>query len=149
MYEGSDYLKIKAIIDNNVILDVFQNREPFVQHSSKVLRLVETNRLKGFITANSITDIYYVLNKFIKDKEKLYSIVEILLRLVDIIDVTALDVKEAFHPDVADFEDELICVCAKRAKIDYIITRNKKDFRQSPVKAITPEEFLNKFYDNL
>ena len=101
-------MKIKAIIDNNIILDVFQNREPFVQHSSKVLRLVETNRIKGFITANYITDIYYVLNKYIKDKEKLYFVVEILLRLVDIIDVTALNVKEAFHPGVTDFEDELI-----------------------------------------
>ncbi len=140
---------MKAIIDNNVILDVFQNREPFVQHSSKVLRLVETNHLKGFITANSITDIYYVLNKYIKDKQRLYSIIEILQKLVDIIDVTALDIKEAFHSGVIDFEDELICVCAKRAKVDYIITRNKKDFTHSSVKAITPKEFLNEFYDNL
>ncbi len=140
---------MKVIIDNNVILDVFQNSEPFVQHSSQVLRLVETNHLKGFITANSITDIYYVLNKYIKDKHKVYSIVEVLLKLVGIVDVTALDVKEAFHSSFNDFEDELLCVCAKRAKVDYIITRNNKDFTKSSVQAITPEEFLNEFYDNL
>ncbi|MDK2821768.1 MAG: hypothetical protein PWP31_1733 [Clostridia bacterium] len=140
---------MKTIIDNNVILDVFQNREPFVQFSSKVLRLVETNQIKGFITANSITDIYYVLNRYLKDKQKLYKVIDILLQLVDIIDVTAKDVRKAFHPGVHDFEDELICVCAERAKIDYIITHNTKDFTNSPIPAITPEDFLTKFFEHL
>ncbi|MCD5406903.1 MAG: hypothetical protein LRZ99_04360, partial [Desulfotomaculum sp.] len=46
---------MKIIIDNNVLLDVFQNRVSFVQFSSQVLHLVEINQIKGFITANSIT----------------------------------------------------------------------------------------------
>ena len=35
---------------------------------------------------------------------------------------------------------------AKRQKAEYIVTRNEKDFRQSPVTAITPAKFLEKFY---
>jgi len=140
---------MKTIIDNNVILDIFQNRDPFVQFSSKVLRLAETKQIKGYITANSITDIYYVLNRSLKDKQKLYTAIDILLQLVGIIDVTSKDVRKAFHPGVCDFEDELICVCAQRAKIDYIITRNAKDFKDSPIPAITPEDFLAKFFPNL
>ncbi|QTL99752.1 PIN domain-containing protein [Iocasia frigidifontis] len=137
---------MKIVIDNNVILDVFQNREPFVKSSSKVLRLVETKQIRGYITANSVTDIYYVLNRGLKNKQKLYSIMEILLKLVDIIDVTARDIYKAFHPEVIDFEDELIYVCAERANIDYIITRNKKDFTNSTITVITPEEFLTSFF---
>ncbi len=137
---------MKIVIDNNVILDVFQNREPFVQFSSKVLRLVETKQVKGYVTANSITDIHYVLNRSLKDKEKVYDAIDTLLQLIDIIDVTAKDVRKAFHPDVIDFEDELISVCAERVKIDYIITRNTKDFINSPVPAINPEDFLTKFF---
>ncbi|KKM11029.1 hypothetical protein SY88_10665 [Clostridiales bacterium PH28_bin88] len=140
---------MKTIIDNNIILDVYQNREPFVQFSSQVLRLAETKQIKGYITANSITDIHYVLRRSLKDKQKLYTAIDILLRLVDIIDVTAKDIRKAFHPEVSDFEDELICVCAERAKIDYIITRNTKDFTNSPVPAITPEDFLTKFFKHL
>ena len=140
---------MKIVIDNNVILDVFQNREPFVQFSSKVLRLVETKQIKGYVTANSITDIHYVLTRSIKDKEKVYEAIDVLLQIIDIIDVTAKDVRKAFHPDVIDFEDELISVCAERAKIDYIITRNTKDFTNSPVPAITPDDFLTKFFDHL
>jgi len=140
---------MKIIIDTNVILDVFQNREPFVMYSSKVLRLVETKQLKGYITANSVTDIHYILNRSIKDKEKLYSVLDILLKLVEIIDVTAKDIKKAFHSKANDFEDELISVCAERSNIDYIVTRNIKDFSHSSVPAITPEDFLTKYFDEL
>ncbi len=140
---------MKIVIDDNVILDIFQNREPFVQFSSKVLRLVETKQIKGYVTANSITDIYYVIRRSLKDKEKVYTAMDILLQLIDIIDVTAKDVRIAFHSDGGDFEDELISVCAERTKIDYIITRNTKDFTNSPVPAITPEDFLTKFFEHL
>lgn len=137
---------MKIVIDNNVILDVFQNREPFVQFSSKVLRLVETKQVKGYVTANSITDIHYVLSRSLKNKEKVYDAIDTLLQLIDIIDVTAKDVRKAFRSNVIDFEDELISVCAERVNIDYIITRNTKDFINSPVPAITPEDFLTKFF---
>lgn len=137
---------MKIVIDNNVILDVFQNREPFVQFSSKVLRLVETKQVKGYVTANSITDIHYVLSRSLKDREKVYDAIDTLLQFVDIIDVTAKDVRKAFRLGVIDFEDELISVCAERFKIDYIITRNTKDFTNSPVPAINPEDFFTKVF---
>ncbi len=140
---------MKIVIDNNVILDVLQNREPFFEFSSKVLRLVETNHARGYITANSITDIYYILNRSIKDKEQVYIYMNTLLELIEIIDVTAKDVKKALHPEVIDFEDELISVCANGASIDYIITRNNTDFTSSSVPALTPEDFLDKFFENI
>ena len=59
---------MKIMIDNNVILDLFQNREPFVEFSSKVLRLVETNHVEGYITANSITDNVKVVFIFKREK---------------------------------------------------------------------------------
>lgn len=42
----------------------------------------------------------------------------------------------------ADFEDCLVARCAEKIKADYIITRNVKDFRDSAVEAITPEELF-------
>jgi len=139
---------MKIIVDNNVILDVFQNREPFVELSSKVLRLVETKHVIGYITANSITDIYYVLNRF-TDKKETYKYMNILLELIEIIDVTATDIKKALHPEVIDFEEELISVCANNSGIDYIITRNTQDYKNSPVPALTSEDFIKKFFENI
>ena len=44
--------------------------------------------------------------------------------------------------EFSDFEDCLQDECAKGIGADYIITRNVKDFEQSKVPAITPEQFL-------
>lgn len=68
------------------------------------------------------------------------------MELVDVLDVTGRDVREALRTDATDFEDELICVCAKRWEMDYIITRNKKDFVHCAVDSMTPEAFLEKFH---
>jgi predicted nucleic acid-binding protein len=133
---------MKILIDNNVIIDVFQNREPFVKHSSKILELCEKNIIEGFITANSITDIFYILKRSIKDVSKIYNYIELLLEIVQIIDVTSNDVYKAIENKRKDLEDDLIYVCSEKNNIDYIITRNEKDFKLSKVKPMTPEEFL-------
>jgi predicted nucleic acid-binding protein len=138
---------MKIVIDNNVLLDVFQERKPFVQFSASILRLVETKQVKGYITANSVTDIYYILSRTIKDKQKLFNTIDTLLQLLEVIDVTAKDIKKAHRPEVIDFEDELICICAQRAKINFIVTRNTKDFVNSPIPALTPEDFLTLYFE--
>ena len=40
-------------------------------------------------------------------------------------------------------EDALVSAIAARCHMDCIITRNTQDFRESPVKALTTQEFLN------
>ena len=42
----------------------------------------------------------------------------------------------------ADYEDAVVAAAAKKAQCAYIITRNKRDFANSPVPALTPGEFL-------
>jgi hypothetical protein len=64
----------------------------------------------------------------------IFSIIE--LKPNDLILATDLDFK--------DYEDALQSVCAKRIKADFIIARNTKNFKNSPVKAITPEQLLEK-----
>ena len=55
------------------------------------------------------------------------------------------DVKKAFQSEMLDFEDALIAYSAASAGIDIIITRNKKDYKNSPITVLTPEEFLRDF----
>ena len=138
---------MKILIDTNVLVDVFYNREPFVHDAQKVLNLVEVHQVQGFITANSVTDLHYVLMRALKDKEVVKEAMRVLLALVKIIDVTGEDIRKAFLLDGKDFEDDLQCVCAERAKMDYIVTRNVKDFGSSKVPAIEPENFLAMFFE--
>ncbi len=45
---------------------------------------------------------------------------------------------------MTDFEDAVQAFCAKTAGAKIIITRNIQDYRLSPVKAVTPKEFLDR-----
>ena len=42
----------------------------------------------------------------------------------------------------ADFEDSMQNESALFAEVDYIITRNKKDFEKAAIPVVTTEEFL-------
>ena len=137
---------MKILIDTNVIIDVYQNRKDFVDNSAKVLKLSENRKVTGYITASTITDIYFILSRHIKDRQQLKSLVQKLLSSVTLADVMAKDVTDSFDLVIEDFEDALLAQCAKRLKIDYIVTRNTKDFVNSPISAITPDDFLEKFF---
>jgi len=137
---------MKVTFDTNVIVDVYLDREPFSAYSASVLKLSESGRISGAVTASSVTDIYYILGRYIKDAVLLKQLVMKLLTAVEITDVLGRDVTKAFVLHVSDFEDALVAQCASRAKCAYIITRNGKDFENSPVPAISPEDFLDRFF---
>ena len=136
---------MKILLDTNIIIDILAKREPFLADSARILRMSEEGQIDAFITANSVTDIIYILRKYIQDRAVLKFTVQSLLSIVDVVDVLKSDILKAFELDFKDFEDALQVRCAKRIKADYIITRNLPDFIQSPIPALPPEEFLQNF----
>jgi len=133
---------IKALIDTNVILDVALKREPFFKDSSRIFECIDDQSLEGYITASSITDIYYIASK---QRDKLLAR-SFLLNLIQILEIIGVDkdiVIQALESDMADFEDAIQAFSAKYNSIDLIITRNKADFANSGIKAMEPLEFIH------
>jgi hypothetical protein len=60
----------------------------------------------------------------------------------EIIEVNAGILKSALASEISDYEDAVIESSSVEKKIEYILTRNIKDFKKSIVSAITPEELL-------
>jgi predicted nucleic acid-binding protein len=54
---------MKIFIDTNVLLDVLIEREPFYKDSAVVWTMVEKNLVKGYISAISVNNIYYISKK--------------------------------------------------------------------------------------
>ena len=133
---------MKVMIDTNIILDVLLDREPFAENSSKILTLCEKNILNGIISASSITDIFYIVRKYLHSTEETYNVIDQILKIVNICDVTELNVKKAFSEHSKDFEDCLLAVCAKSNQCSCIITRNKKDYLDFDILTYTPDEYL-------
>lgn len=134
---------MKILIDTNVILDVLCNRKEFVDDSLKVFKHCEANQITGCISALSVPNIVYIMRKEL-DGEKIKEILTTLTSLFTVIDLRESDLTKAADLDFSDYEDALQSVCATRAKVNYIVTRNIKDFRNSTVPAIKPSELFDR-----
>ena len=132
---------MRVLIDTNVILDVLCEREGFAETALHIFRLCEIKRLDGIVSALSIPNIVYIMRKEL-DKNRIAAVVERLSLIFTIADLTAADLTQAAKLGFDDFEDALQAACAKRVKAERIITRNTKDFKESPIPAITPVEFI-------
>jgi predicted nucleic acid-binding protein len=137
---------MNVLIDTNIILDVLGRREPFAKNSTTILMLAAKGKSTAAITANTIMDIYYLTKKHLKNHEAVKNALLNLIEILEVVDITKADCLKAFDLPVNDFEDALLAHCAIRVKADYIITRNVKDFTGSLVSAITPDEFLSRFF---
>ena len=132
----------KVLIDTDVILDFFFDRKPFSDHAAQILALCESNEITGFITSVIISNVYYLLRqtapheKVIKKLQQLTSIIEVLTTDKTII-------IKALNSGFKDFEDALQNFSAEiSGDIDIIITRNIKDFKNSSLGILTPENYL-------
>jgi predicted nucleic acid-binding protein len=102
--------------------------------------------IKGYITASSITDIYYILKKQIDDNIA-RSFIADLIEIVDVITVDKNLIIDALHYQIKDFEDAIQVAAANCNGLEIIVTRNKDDFKNCNVAIYTPKELLalNKF----
>ena len=135
---------MKLLIDTNIVLDALMKREPWVESAAALLFAVAEQKVQGCITASTFTDIYYLLRKRIGSKEQAKQALLDLVAVLDVLDVSGTDCERAFELPMPDYEDALLAYCGKRHKVDYIVTRNLKHFKASPVKAVCPEEILKR-----
>lgn len=135
---------MKVLIDTNVILDALIARSQFKDDAEQLFLIAADDYIVACITASSVTDIYYLLSKYLKSKVESKTILQKLFALFTILDVTGMDCERAMELPMLDYEDALIAACANRNKIDCIVTRNLKDFVSSPVRTLSPADFLAK-----
>jgi predicted nucleic acid-binding protein len=116
---------MKALIDTNIILDALLSREPFNKAAEQVILAAAREEYEGFITANSVTDIVYILRKHL-EREKLKDAMLKLMDIMEVLDTTKTDCRLAFDGSLSDYEDALLVETAKRAHLDYIVSRDKQ-----------------------
>ena len=130
---------MKVLVDTNIIVDALTSRQPWNEHAEKIFFMAASHTAKMYITANTATDIYYLLRKYLKYSVAAKQIMSKLYSLFGILDVTANDCINALSSSISDYEDAVIEQTAVSAGLDYIITRNQKDYIPSSIPALLPE----------
>jgi len=130
----------KLFLDTNIIVDLIANRKPFSKYSIEIFKKAEEKKIKLFTSSHSIATTHYLLKKYLEEK----ILRDVLYNLLDYVTVIAVDtdvLKKGLRSKHKDFEDSIQILCASTIeKIDCIVTRNTKDFRDSEILVLTPDE---------
>lgn len=128
------------LVDSCVILDVLLTRKEFFDESAKIFRLAGSGKINAYITSNSVTDIFYACHKVSHDIKASKAAIKTLIEVFTVIDVNGTDCTKALESKMNDFEDALLVEAGIRNSMDFIITRNIKDFKESAIPAILPSQ---------
>lgn len=139
---------MRILLDTNIILDIALKRDTFYNNSVKVFKLIDNRNLFAFISATTITDIYYIAKKQ-TGHEKSIEFIRGLLKFAEPLSVDKEIIIGALESKINDFEDAVQSSVAIENDLDFNVSRNVKDYLGSTVKTVTPEEFISLQKDNL
>lgn len=135
----------KLFIDTNIIIDWVCRRSPFDKASAILFSLIENEELKACTDTLVLATCYYLFSKSANPKRAR----EIISQVRNLFYLNKVDDKifdKALKSSFRDFEDAVHYYAAIDAKVDFIITRNQKDYKISRIKPLSAEEYLS-FYN--
>lgn len=135
----------KVFLDTNIIVDLIADRRPFSKYAIEIFNNAEEKKIQIFTSSHSIATTHYLLKKYLDEKP----LREVLSTLLDYLTIVPIDLdilKKGLRSKHKDFEDALQILCASSIEnMDCIVTRNTKDFKDSEILVLTPDELCLKF----
>lgn len=134
----------RVFLDTNILVDLIADRKPFSKHAIEIFKSAEERKTQLFTSSHSIATAHYLLKKYVEEKD-LRDILSNLLEFLDVIPVDLDVLKKGLRSNHKDFEDAIQIICASSITgIDFIVTRNTKDFKTSNIAVLTPDEMCLK-----
>jgi predicted nucleic acid-binding protein len=129
-------------IDTNVVIDFLADRRPFSVDAARLFDLAIEGKTRIYISAVSYNNIYYILRQSLTNNATI-KLLEELAGITEITDVTNDVIRKSLKTDFKDYEDAIQYNCALSIPgIDFIVTRNGKDFKKSVISILTPAEAM-------
>ena len=130
----------KIFLDSDVLLDLALKRPDFVLPVLNIIDLIQNGKLKAVTSAVVFINVQYFLNKYNRpNKTALLNNVRSILNIITV-DEDIID--KALKSGITDFENAVQYYAALTANVDFIITRNIKDYKKATIPVLTAEQFL-------
>ncbi len=131
----------RALLDTNVILDLFLDRAPFADDAAALWQANEDGRFEGYISAITPVNLFYIARKFKGVATARQAVAEIVAAWrVCSLDQTMLQLALALP--FTDYEDAVQHASATASKLEAIITRDPTGFAGATLPVFSPTEFL-------
>ena len=132
----------RLLIDTNIVIDLLSKREKFYDEAAELFSRADKKELTLAISSLTFANTNYILTK-LKSAKKAREILRKFKVLVEVLSLDDKITELALSDDnFPDFEDGLQYYSAIENRIEIIITRNKKDFKNSKIPVLTAKEFL-------
>ncbi|MBN2657191.1 MAG: PIN domain-containing protein [Spirochaetales bacterium] len=132
---------IKIFVDSDIILDLLLKRKEF-DASARLMSSLVNLQYKAYTTPIVIANIHYIMTKLESESKSIDNIKK-LRKFISILPVNEEIIDLALDLSAVDFEDSIQFITSEKNDLDFIITRNKKDYKESKIPALTAAEFLN------
>ena len=133
---------MKVLIDTNVLLDFYCEREDFYQDAANIFDLACNGKIEIWVSPISFVNFFYITRKTYTVEQR-YEILRGLMQICNIASTDKFVLSEALSVVVPDFEDMVQYHSSRLVSADCIVTRNVKDFATATaVKVMTPSQFL-------
>jgi len=130
------------LVDLNVVLDVVQQRQPHYTASAAVLEQIVAGQVTACLPVHAFTTLHYLVQRY-QNNTKADSFTAWLLKYFRVAETSHQNLIQAQLLGWTDFEDAVVAIAAEAATCTQIVTRNVQDFKDSPVPAMTPLEYLS------
>ena len=133
---------MRVLLDNDVVLDLVLDREPFVEAAADVFKLQEQGRIDGHVAGITLINVFYVTRK-IKGIGVARRAVGELLAALKVCPLDHATLENAHKLAFTDFEDAVQHASAEASHLDAIVTRNPNDYKNAALPVFTPADFLD------
>lgn len=130
-----------VLVDTNVLLDAVLVRMEWAADAANLLAAAASGEIEIVVTVHALAALDYVARKRIGAAASRTAISE-LMTMISIAEMGNDDVRWALASPLSDFEDALQVAAARRVGARVIATRDRTDFRSSPVPALPPASAL-------
>ena len=133
------------LIDTDVLIDVALDRKPFSDPAAELLDCLQTGPKRAFVAWHTVSNFYYLVASARGGSDARAFITE-LIRFVAVADCGTNAVASAARLEMPDFEDAMQVAAAQACGARFVVTRNARDFKRSPIPAITPAKALEALF---
>jgi len=135
---------MKILVDTDIILDLALGRQSFSDDAEKLFNLMQTKKLRGFVAWHTISNFFYIFSAMGGAKMAREFIGE-MMEFVTVVKTGSEDVRVALGlQGMKDFEDALQVAAALKGGVEFVVTRNLRDFKGGPVRAVGAKEVVEK-----
>ena len=138
-----NHIRRSVFLDTNIFLDQLQQRAG-MESAERILALGRQGQIRICLSALTVVNVAYVMRKT-ESLDKIKKVFSDWMDAFVILPDSDMDIYGSIRSDNPDFEDAMQLACADAARVDAIVTGNKKHFAPyTDIPVFTPDEFLAK-----